>query len=97
LKYRPQWAAFGKTPADVSVNFVAQAAASSDLAARLGLSTPLLGCRGARALTKADLLHNDYLPSISIDPDTYRVEIDGQVCDSVPMQSVPLGRRYSIK
>lgn len=97
LKYRPQWAAFGKTPADVSVNFVAQAAASSDLAARLGLSTPLVGCQGARALTKADLLHNDYLPAITIDPDTYRVEVDGQVCDSVPMQSVPLGRRYSIK
>jgi urease subunit alpha len=97
LKYRPQWAAFGKTPTDVSVNFVAAAAAESDLAARLGLDTPLVGCRGARALTKADLLHNDYLPQISIDPDTYRVEVDGQVCDSVPMREVPLGRRYSIK
>jgi urease subunit alpha len=97
LKYRPQWAAFGKTPTDVSVNFVAAAAAESDLAARLGLDTPLVGCRGARALTKADLLHNDYLPQIRIDPDTYRVEVDGQVCDSVPMQEVPLGRRYSIK
>ncbi|MGB3482118.1 MAG: urease subunit alpha [Mycobacterium sp.] len=97
LKYRPQWAAFGKTPADVSVNFVAAAAAESDLAQRLNLETPLIGCRGARALTKADLLHNNYLPQITIDPDTYRVEVDGQVCDSVPMQQVPLGRRYSIK
>ncbi|MET0897496.1 MAG: urease subunit alpha [Mycobacterium sp.] len=97
LKYRPQWAAFGKTPADVSVNFVAAAAADSDLASRLRLETPLVGCRGARALTKADLLHNDYLPKITIDPDTYRVEVDGQVCESVPMTSVPLGRRYSIK
>jgi len=48
-------------------------------------------------LTKADLLHNDYLPQISIDPDTYRVEIDGEVCTSVPMPVVPLGRRYSLK
>lgn len=97
LKYRPQWAAFGKTPTDVSVNFVAAAAAESDLASRLGLDTPLVACRGARDLTKSDLLHNDHLPSITIDPDTYRVEVDGQVCDSVPMQQVPLGRRYSIK
>ena len=97
LKYRPQWAAFGKAPTDVSVNFVAAAAAESDLASRLGLDTPLVGCTGARSLTKADLLHNDYLPQITIHPDTYRVEVDGQVCESVPMQQVPLGRRYSIK
>jgi urease subunit alpha len=97
LKYRPQWAAYGRTPADVSVNFVAAAAAESDLADRLRLETPLVACHGARALSKADLLHNDYLPQISIDPDTYRVEVDGEICQSVPMLTVPLGRRYSLK
>lgn len=97
LKYRPQWAAYGRTPADVSVNFVAAAAVDADLGARLGLNTPLVACRGARALTKADLLHNNYLPEITIEPDTYRVMVDGQVCTSTPMTSVPLGRRYTLK
>ncbi|MGW0163468.1 urease subunit alpha [Mycobacterium sp. NPDC003323] len=97
LKYRPQWAAFGQTPADVSVNFVAAAAIDAGLGARLGLQTPLVTCRGSRALTKADLLHNDYLPDIRIEPDTYRVIVDGQLCQSVPMTSVPLGRRYTLK
>ncbi|SNT29739.1 urease subunit alpha [Rhodococcoides kyotonense] len=97
LKYRPQWAAFGKTPSDVSVNFVAQAAIADGLGDRLGLDTPLVPCIGARSLSKSSLLHNDYLPSISIDPDTYRVEVDGEVCTSQPMTRVPLGRRYTIK
>lgn len=97
LKYRPQWAAFGKAPADVSVNFVAEAAIDAGLGQRLGLATRLVGCRGARALTKADLLHNDYLPDIRIEPDTYRVIVDGQLCESTPMTSVPLGRRYTLK
>ncbi|WP_395309968.1 urease subunit alpha [Mycobacterium sp. AMU20-3851] len=97
LKYRPQWAAFGKAPADVSVNFVAQAAVDGGLGVRLGLDTRLVACRGARALTKADLLHNDYLPDIRIEPDTYRVIVDGQLCQSTPMTSVPLGRRYTLK
>ncbi|KRD09798.1 urease subunit alpha [Mycobacterium sp. Root265] len=97
LKYRPQWAAYGRTPADVSVNFVAAAAIEAGLGNRLGLNTPLVACRGARALTKADLLHNDYLPEISIEPDTYRVMVDGQVCTSTPMTTVPLGRRYTLK
>lgn len=97
LKYRPQWAAYGRTPADVSVNFVAAAAIDAGLGNRLGLNTPLVACRGARALTKADLLHNDYLPEITIEPDTYRVMVDGQVCTSTPMTTVPLGRRYTLK
>lgn len=97
LKYRPQWAAYGRTPADVSVNFVAAAAIEAGLGTRLGLNTPLVACRGARALTKADLLHNDYLPDITIEPDTYRVMVDGQVCTSTPMTTVPLGRRYTLK
>ena len=97
LKYRPQWAAYGRTPSDVSVNFVAAAAVDAGLGARLGLSTPLVACRGARALTKSDLLHNDYLPEITIEPDTYRVVVDGQLCTSTPMTTVPLGRRYTLK
>jgi urease subunit alpha len=97
LKYRPQWAAYGRTPADVSVNFVAAAAIDAGLGARLGLNTPLVACRGARSLSKADLLHNDYLPQITIEPDTYRVMVDGQLCESPPMTTVPLGRRYTLK
>ncbi|MBU8832427.1 urease subunit alpha [Mycolicibacterium goodii] len=97
LRYRPQWAAYGRTPADVSVNFVAGVAVESGLAERLGLETPLVACRGARRLSKADLLHNDHLPEITIEPDTYRVVVDGQLCQSTPMASVPLGRRYTLK
>ena len=97
LKYRPQWAAYGKTPAQVSVNFVGQAALESGLRSRLDLATPLIGCRGARGLTKADFLHNTHLPDITIDPDTYRVIVNGENCLSTPMSSVPLGRRYTLK
>jgi urease subunit alpha len=97
LRYRPQWAAFGRAPADVSVTFAAQAAVDDGLAGRLDLATPMVGCRGARSLTKADLLHNDHSPEITVDPETYRVVVDGELCTSVPMTSVPLGRRYTLK
>ncbi|WP_328306836.1 urease subunit alpha [Actinomycetospora sp. NBC_00405] len=97
LRYRPQWAAFGRTPADVSVTFGAQAAVEAGLAESLDLATPMVGCRGARSLTKADLLHNDHSPEITVDPETYRVVVDGELCTSVPMTSVPLGRRYTLK
>lgn len=97
LKYRPQWAAFGATPADVSRIFVAQAAINNDLADNLQIPANLVACRGGRSLTKADLLHNDHVPDIEIRPDTYQVVVDGEVCTSPPMTSVPLGRAYTLK
>jgi urease subunit alpha len=97
LKYRPQWAAYGQAPTDVSVNFIASAAADARLGQHLGLATPSVGCTGARGLSKADFVHNSYVPDISIDPDTYRVVVDGEPCVSTPMSSVPLGRRYTLK
>lgn len=97
LRYRPQWAAYGKAPTDVSVNFVARAAVEAGLADELAVTTPLSACTGARNLTKSDFIHNAYLPDIAIDPDTYRVTVDGELCTSTPMSSVPLGRRYTIK
>ncbi len=61
-------------------------------------STPPEECRGARALTKADLLHNDYLPDITIEPDTCRILHRRAV---VPQYAhdhrVPLGRRYPLE
>ncbi|MDS1115261.1 urease subunit alpha [Gordonia westfalica] len=97
LKYRPQWAAFGRAPADLSANFVARAAVDAGLGEALGLETPLVACAGARTLTKQDLAYNDVLPEISVDPDTYRVDINGETCTSTPMSRVPLGRSYTIK
>ena len=97
LRYRAQWPAYGKAPADVSVTFAAAAAIEGGLAERLGLDTPLLPCVGARGLSKDDLLHNSYCPDITVDPDTYRVEVDGELCTSTPMTTVPLGRKYTIK
>jgi urease subunit alpha len=97
LRYRPQWSSFGSAPSDVSVTFVAGAAIEGGLAERLRLRTPLVACRGARSLDKAAMLRNDRLPAITVDPDTYRVEVDGRVCTSEPMSRVPLGRRYTIK
>ncbi len=81
----------------MSVNFARRGGhREAGLGTRLGLNTSV-ACRGARALTKADLLHNDYLPDITIEPDTYRVMVDGQVCTSTPMTTVPLAAATRLK
>jgi urease subunit alpha len=43
------------------------------------------------------MLWNDATPTVSVDPETYRVEVDGVLATCEPWRSVPLGRLYVLK
>jgi urease len=90
----PMFAASPSTGSMHSVHFVSQAAVDADVATKYGLSKPIIAVKGCRNLTKRDMIHNDALPNITVDPDTFEVWADGEelVCD--PVDRVPLGQRY---
>jgi urease subunit alpha len=48
-------------------------------------------CRG---LTKRDMVRNDALPHIEVDPETYEVRIDGKLATCPPAQTLPLAQKY---
>ncbi len=97
LVYKPQWGAFGGARSALSATFMTKAAIDDGLPERLGLTSRCVPVRNTRKLTKRDLLWNDALPHITVDPDTYRVEVDGELCTCEPMTSVPLSRLYILK
>ena len=97
LSYKPQWGAFGGAKHATSVTFMAQAAIDDRIPDRLGLRCRAVAPRGTRSLTKSDLLWNDALPEIRVDPETYRVEVDGELCTCEPLSRVPLGPLYVLK
>jgi urease subunit alpha len=91
---RPMFGAFGSAPAAISLTFVSGAAAENDLRESLGLGKRLAPVRNTRSLGKKDLIHNDLLPEISVDPETYEVRLDGQLVTSEPAAELPLAQRY---
>jgi urease subunit alpha len=97
LLYRPQWGAYGGACQRLAVTFTTQAAIDADIAGRLALSKRLVQTQNTRNLTKHDMLHNDSLPAIEVDPETYRVTVDGELCTCAPVDRVPLGRLYVLK
>jgi urease subunit alpha len=97
LVYRPQWGAYGPARQDLGVTFCAQAAIDADVAGRWRLAKRLVAPRGTRKLTKRDMVRNHALPSITVDPETYRVEADGELCTCEPLDRVPLGALYVLK
>jgi urease subunit alpha len=93
VHYRPMFGSFAgglKT----AVTFVSQAALENPEVAALKLQKPLVAVKNTRTVTKKDMLHNDYQPTIDVDPETYQVRADGQllVCDPVAVQ--PMAQRY---
>ena len=97
LVYRPQWGAYGPACQDLGVTFCTQASIDADVAGRWRLAKRLVAPRGARRLTKRDMVRNDALPEITVDPETYRVEADGESCTCQPLERVPLGALYVLK
>jgi urease subunit alpha len=89
---RPMFGAFGGARQACSVHFVSQAGIQSGALA--GLTRALVPVRGCRAIGKRDLVLNDALPRITVNPETYEVRADGQLLTSEPADVLPLAQRY---
>ena len=73
---------------------MAQAALEKGLTEQLGLRRTLAPCRNTRGITKADMVLNDYLPTMEVDPETYEVRADGELLTCEPAEVLPLAQRY---
>ncbi|TNC81167.1 MAG: urease subunit alpha [Oleiphilus sp.] len=94
VHYREMFGAMGSAVNKTSATFVSQVAADSGLAESLGLQRQILPCRGVRSVTKKDMLLNDYMPDVEVDPQTYEVRADGVLLSCEPAEVLPLAQRY---
>jgi urease subunit alpha len=93
--YRRQYATYGNNVNRYCKIFVTQAAIDSGLGEKLPYSAQkLVPVHGTRNLRKSDMVRNNYCPNIAIDPETYKVLIDGVHISCEPLAEVPLGQRY---
>ena len=92
---RPMFAAFGRAMAESCLTFVSAAALEADLGRELGLSRRLVAVANTRGgIGKRSMIHNDALPKIEVDPETYEVRADGVLLTCEPAAVLPLAQRY---
>jgi urease subunit alpha len=91
---RPMFGAYGGSLAKSSLTFVSQQALAGGIGDRLGLAKTLASVRNIRGIRKADMVHNDYRPTVTVDPETYQVHADGQLLWCEPAASLPMAQRY---
>lgn len=96
VHYRPMFGACGSAPAETSVTFVCQAALDNQIDQELGLRRRLVACHSTRTISKADMVLNDWMPEITVDPQTYEVRADGELLTCEPAKKLPLAQLYSL-
>jgi len=92
--YRPQFGAHGRAKYNTCVTFVSGVSLLGDALKSLGLQKRLSAVKNCRAISKTDMLWNDALPKIEVDPDTYTVKADGRELRCEPASVLPMAQRY---
>lgn len=96
VHYRPMFAAFGGARGPTSLTFLSGAAMQTDVAGQLNLQHSTATVKNCRNIGKADMIHNDWQPDISVDPQTYQVKADGELLECEPATSLPLAQLYQL-
>ena len=50
--------------------------------------------KNTRNIGKKDMIHNDAMPEIQVDPETYTVTADGVKLECEPAETLPMTQRY---
>ncbi|CAG8491359.1 7424_t:CDS:2 [Paraglomus brasilianum] len=73
-----------------SLAFVSKASIERGVVAKYGLKKRVEAVSKCRSIGKKDMKLNDALPKVEVDPETYAVSVDGELCDCEPMSKLPL-------
>jgi len=91
---RPMWGAQGKAVGQTSIAFVSGAAAAAGVKETYGLSKAVEPVKNTRNLGKTDMVHNNAMPTIAVDPETFEVTADGEKLTCEPAKSLPLAQTF---
>ena len=96
VHFRPMFGAYGGAVGMNSLLFVSATSLEHGALDELRLAKQMSAVRDCRTVTKADMVHNDWLPEIEVDPETYEVRANGEILTCEPMAVLPMAQRYSL-
>ncbi|RZS43548.1 urease subunit alpha [Herbihabitans rhizosphaerae] len=84
---RPMFGAAPRAAAASSLHFVA-------VEPEIDTWTPRSVITDTRRIGKADMVLNDALPDVRVDPDSFAVHVDGELIEPAPVSELPMAQRY---
>ncbi len=92
---RPMFGSYGSLPKSCSIAFVSQSSLEY-VSSEVNPGKMLEAVQHCRKIGKADMKFNDYLPNIDVDPETYKVTVDGKWLTCEPADHLPLAQLYHL-
>jgi urease subunit alpha len=90
VRVAAQIGGIGAAPARGSIAFVSRAAIESGGAEDLPTAKQRIAVSGVRGLSAAEMVRNDAVAAVRVDPATHVVTVDGEPIDVPPAAAVPL-------
>lgn len=94
VMYRPMFGAMGITKYKTRVTFTSKLAIENNITEKYGLKSKIEPVRNTRSVTKFDMVRNNYLPNITVNPETFAVTVDGKHITVEPMEKISLNQLY---
>lgn len=94
VHYRPMFGSFGGALHKGSITFLSQAGMKAGVQEKYGLLKNVSAVRDIRKVRKQHLVHNDYVPKMEIDAQTYAVRADGQLLTCEAATMLPMAQKY---
>ena len=92
--YRPMFGSYGLANSRTSVTFMSRQACELGMPESLGLRKQIEAVRDCRSVTKRQMVRNDRLPHIEVNPETYEVRVDGELATVPPAEKLSLAQLH---
>ena len=92
----PMFGALGAVAGRTCVTFLSQSAVQAGVGERLALNRRVEPVSGCRSIGKAQMVRNDAMPAIGIDPETFGVTVDGHPATVEAAEQVAMAQLYYV-
>ncbi len=96
VMYRHMFAAHGLAKYKACMTFVSKAALEEGIGEKYRLHKTVVSVENCRNIAKSDMKFNSGTPKIEVDPETYKVTVDGKAVTSKAAEKLPLTQLYSL-
>ncbi len=94
VHYRGMFGSIGRANYATTITFMSQAAIDLGVPAQYQLQSLIQPVKNTRAISKADMKLNTYLPNIEVNPQNYNVYADGELLTCEPAKVLPMAQKY---
>lgn len=96
ISYQHMFGAHGMAKEETCITFVSKAAMDEHVKENYGLQKQVLPVSHCRSISKENMVFNDRIANISVNPETYEVLVDGEKITSKAAESLPLTQLYQL-